>query len=85
LFLAGGGKTAGDGGIINAPLRQDIFAGDGQGRLGCFEVGIVGERQLNQLIERRGMKQGPPVAGDVTAIGKVLGFAAGNIGGGDGR
>ena len=54
------------------------------GGLGGLEVGVIGEGLLNQGIERRRMKQGPPVSGNFGALGKALGFTAGHIGGGDG-
>jgi hypothetical protein len=44
-----------------------------------FEVVIVGERKLDQVIERLGMKQGPPVRGNVASAGETLGFSAGDV------
>jgi hypothetical protein len=49
-----------------------------------LEVGIVGEGEFDQLVERLGMKQRPPISGNVAPFGKVLGFPASDIRRGDG-
>src|ERR1700688_4008478 len=77
--MAAGGKAPRDIGIVDPPMSQDIFPCHRQRRLRCLETVIVGERLLDQVIERLGMKQGPPVRGNATSIGKALGFAAGEI------
>src|SRR5450631_4889547 len=42
------------------------------------------ERTLYQFIERRGMKQGPPVCGNAASFGESLGFPTGDVQTGDG-
>src|SRR6516164_1167861 len=61
-----------------ALLRKNIFSRDFQCRLRCFDVRISFERALDQIIERFGMKQRPPLAGNVD-VAEMLRFAAGGV------
>ena len=51
---------------------------DEQRRLRRLEVGIVGERLLDESVERLRVEQGPPVGGNVGAADKALRLAAGD-------
>ena len=68
---------AGDAREQSAALCGDGFVGLPQGRLRGLERRAVGERALDQLVERRGLKQGPPLSGNVQAVDEALRFAAG--------
>ena len=55
-----------------------MFSGHQQRGLRRFQIVIVGQRLRDQLVERLGVKQRPPVGRDIRALDEVLGLAAGD-------
>src|SRR6185437_2957234 len=64
-----------------ACLRRQVFARDPQRRLGCGEVGAVGDRLAHQPIERIGMEQCPPLRRQILSRRETLCAARGTGGG----
>ena len=79
-LLAAGGETSLDTGKISASLGQHGFPRRCQGRLRRLDIRIVGERTFDQIVERLGLEQSPPISRNVLARDETLGFSAGHVG-----
>ena len=85
LFLTAGRITRRDARIVSALLRKNMLARGLDRSLRRLEVVSVLECLIDQIVERLGMKQCPPIAGKVAARDKILRLAAGNVRRGGGR
>ena len=65
---------------VCAVLRPRILMRDEDRRLGRLEVGIVGERLLDEIVERLRVEQRPPVGRDVAPANEPLCLSSGYAG-----
>ena len=78
-------KTGRDTGIVSAPLSYDVFLATNKAACAALRLGLLVSESSIQLIERLGMKQSPPIPGNIAAFSKeVLGFSARDVCGGRG-
>ncbi len=84
LPLARCGKARGHAGEHRAPLRERGLVRHLQRRLRRLEVGVVGQRLIDQGVQGPGVEQGPPLAGNLGPVGEALNLAARRVGAGGG-